>query len=316
MHLTPSTDIGRMISIIHNIKIAREEINLVNSLKIAQLVLKHRQNRNQQQRIIIFIGSPVVDSLDKLERVCKLMKKNNIGMDIINFGGAGNTAPITRMIEKVDNQGNSHFLNLEAGAFMLSDALISSPILMRGGGAAGLGAGGGLGGLGEGGNVDPNEDPELAMAIRISMEEARADRQDPLPQGDVGGDGEGPLIAPVEGGEVPPPPPPVEEEYINMDDENLQEQLLAHLEEGAKRIDQDVKELHQAESISSYRDAEKTAKEIVKNMDPSQEELKDAFEDKDFISGLLKDLPGIEEGEIAVYINLYMYLEYCCPSWG
>ena len=29
--------------------------------QIAQLALKHRQNKNQRQRIVIFIGSPIVE---------------------------------------------------------------------------------------------------------------------------------------------------------------------------------------------------------------------------------------------------------------
>ena len=35
------------------------EANLASSVQIAQLALKHRQNKNQRQRIVIFIGSPL-----------------------------------------------------------------------------------------------------------------------------------------------------------------------------------------------------------------------------------------------------------------
>ena len=41
-------------------------------------------------------------------------------------------------------------------------------------GAGGMGAGGGGGGQGFEFGVDPNEDPELALALRVSMEEQRA----------------------------------------------------------------------------------------------------------------------------------------------
>ena len=64
---------------------------------------------------------------------------------------------------------------------MITDLLISSPIINQedeDGGApvAGIGAGGAAGqnqfsGFG---NIDPNLDPELAMALRISMEEEKA----------------------------------------------------------------------------------------------------------------------------------------------
>lgn len=35
------------------------QANLASSVQIAQLALKHRQNKNQRQRIVIFIGSPL-----------------------------------------------------------------------------------------------------------------------------------------------------------------------------------------------------------------------------------------------------------------
>ncbi len=35
------------------------EANLSSSVQIAQLALKHRQNKNQRQRIVIFVGSPL-----------------------------------------------------------------------------------------------------------------------------------------------------------------------------------------------------------------------------------------------------------------
>ncbi|KAK9928490.1 hypothetical protein M0R45_025623 [Rubus argutus] len=35
------------------------ELNIASAIQVAQLALKHRQNKNQQQRIIVFAGSPV-----------------------------------------------------------------------------------------------------------------------------------------------------------------------------------------------------------------------------------------------------------------
>lgn len=59
----------------------------------------------------------------------------------------------------------------------LSDALISSPIIQGEDGAGGAGLGGsGFEGYEFG--VDPNEDPELALALRVSMEEQRQRQED------------------------------------------------------------------------------------------------------------------------------------------
>ncbi len=59
--------------------------------------------------------------------------------------------------------------------FLYPHTIISG---MGGGGAAAGAGGGGGGGGGDGfadfGGVDPNMDPELAMALRVSMEEERA----------------------------------------------------------------------------------------------------------------------------------------------
>lgn len=67
---------------------------------------------------------------------------------------------------------------------MITDVLIASPIINpdeiggAGGnaaGAAGVGAGGAqVSQFSEYGGVDPNLDPELAMALRISLEEERS----------------------------------------------------------------------------------------------------------------------------------------------
>lgn len=51
-----------------------------------QLVLKHRQNKNQHQRVVAFIGSPVHESAEDLVKLAKKLKKNNIAVDIVNFG--------------------------------------------------------------------------------------------------------------------------------------------------------------------------------------------------------------------------------------
>ena len=60
-----------------------------------------------------------------------------------------------------------------------SDAVINSPIILGDvparatGGSSGAASGGGGGMFEEYGGIDPSLDPELAMAIRASTEEAR-----------------------------------------------------------------------------------------------------------------------------------------------
>ena len=62
----------------------------------------------------------------------------------------------------------SHLISINPGLNLLSDSLYGTPIF-GGGEAAGAGV------MNEGGpnQIDPNLDPELAMAMRISLEEEK-----------------------------------------------------------------------------------------------------------------------------------------------
>ena len=93
------------------------------------------------------------------------------------------------MVNAANSNGNSHFLDVPIGVAQITDILIASPIINQGmdmgmGGAADAGAGAAAAGgvpanpvasqFAEYGGIDPNLDPELAMALRISLEEERA----------------------------------------------------------------------------------------------------------------------------------------------
>lgn len=70
---------------------------------------------------------------------------------------------------------NSHLLTIAASARLLSDQIISSPILMESDGAGPSASGEAAGSSGQFEfGVDPSMDPELAMALRMSLEEEQA----------------------------------------------------------------------------------------------------------------------------------------------
>merc|ERR1740124_1307247 len=86
-------------------------------------------------------------------------------MDIINFGGeAENASKLEALLNAVNSDDNSHLVTVPSGPHVLSDILLSSPIVQ--------GEDGGGGGFAEFG-VDPTLDPEFAWALRVSMEEER-----------------------------------------------------------------------------------------------------------------------------------------------
>jgi len=89
------------------------------------------------------------------------------------------------LLNAVNSNDNSHFVHIPGGDGVLSDVLINSSIFTGDGeggsgfaaaaaaSAAAAAVGGGGGGAYDFG-VDPNLDPELALALRVSMEEERA----------------------------------------------------------------------------------------------------------------------------------------------
>ena len=145
-----------------------------------QLALKHRQNKSQRQRIIVFTCSPIDEDEKSLIKLAKRMKKNNISIDFVAFGDLEpeNTKKLEAFNENIKGGDGSHLAIIPPGPSLLSDHLVSTPIL-AGDGVAPRGEPGIDGGAGGGGGdfefgVDPTTDPELALALRMSMEEEKA----------------------------------------------------------------------------------------------------------------------------------------------
>ncbi|KAK9325838.1 hypothetical protein V1517DRAFT_313660 [Lipomyces orientalis] len=175
--VTLTTDFGKVLASMVQTKV-HGTAHPTTAIQVAALALKHRQNKAQRQRVIVFVGSPVLDDEKELVKLAKKMKKNNIAVDFINFGeDAENVDKLEKFISNVKSGDNSHLLNIPAGPQLLSDVIISSQILADEDGLpqiSGSSAGGAVAGSDsfEFG-VDPNLDPELALALRMSLEEER-----------------------------------------------------------------------------------------------------------------------------------------------
>lgn len=126
---------------------------------IASLSLKHRANKNQRQRIIAMVASPLSESAKDLEALGKKLKKNQIAIDIVNLGEPSNNEKLNALIEAAIIEGNSHYINVEPSITLLPDILQSSAILGR--------AYGGMETMG----MDAGLDDDTQVAIRISLEE-------------------------------------------------------------------------------------------------------------------------------------------------
>lgn len=132
----------------------------------------------------MFVCSPVDDDEKKLVSLAKKMKKSTIDVDFVLFGDLDDDE-VQKKLEAFNNviKGNesSHLVVIPPSGKLLSDQLISSPIMLgpnagAGAGAGGMENGGGGGGGGDFGgfDFDPSADPELALALRMSMEEENA----------------------------------------------------------------------------------------------------------------------------------------------
>jgi len=172
---TLTTDSGKILAKLTGVQ-PKGDLNLIPGIKIAHLALKHRLGKNHKMRIVAFVGSPVGADEKDLVKLAKKLKKEKVNVDVISFGEVElNQDVLTKFIETVNGRdgSGSNLVAIPPGPH-LSDALVSSPILASEDGAGGMAAGGGGGGQGFEFGVDPNEDPELALALRVSMEEQRA----------------------------------------------------------------------------------------------------------------------------------------------
>jgi len=197
--VTLTTDHGKILDGLHRTKSKiRGSAHLATGIQIAgvsitgflcserklnyllKLALKHRENKLQKQRIIIFNCSPIPEDEKTLVKLAKKMKKLGVSIDFIAFGEIEDdvTKKLQAFNENVKGGDGSHLVIIPPGPGLLSDQLVTSPIL-NGDGSGGVGGMGGTGDGGDGGQafdfgVDPSMDPELALALRMSMEEEKA----------------------------------------------------------------------------------------------------------------------------------------------
>ena len=146
------------------------------------MALKHRQNNSQRQRIIVFACSPIGEDEKSIVKLAKRMKKIGISIDIVAFGELGNNnlKKLQSFSENCQNPEGSYLAVINPSSSLLSDSIITTPILSADNVDTGTGGDGGT--AGEAGNqfdigVDASADPDLALALRMSLEEEKA-RQD------------------------------------------------------------------------------------------------------------------------------------------
>ncbi|KAI6362821.1 hypothetical protein MCOR25_006085 [Pyricularia grisea] len=179
--VTLTSDQGKILEGLHRTKKkVSGSSHLATAIQVASLALKHRQNTTQRTRIVAFVCSPVSDEQKALVQLAGKLKKNNVTVDFVLFGDLDDdtSKKLEAFNAKVkNNEGNSHLVVIPPSGNLLSDQLIATPIFGEGAGSSAAAGGGGGGGDFGDLEFDPATDPELALALRMSLEEENARKE-------------------------------------------------------------------------------------------------------------------------------------------
>ena len=275
--------------------------------QVAHLALKHRQNKHQRMRIVLFIGSPVEAETSELISVGKKLRKCNVAVDVVSFGDVDeNAEKLEAFMGAVNKNNNSNLVTVPPGA-NLADVLLSTPIFMdqdSGGkrpaaAAAAASSHAAMQGF-DGGDamMDGGDDPALALALRVSLEEERA-RQEAAAAAANGGDAEPAAVAaPAEAeAKTPAAEAPAAgaaaEDVAMMDEDALLQRAFALSmggEGGAAGGGEDDPALQAALAMSMQEDQAGGAGAGAA----------DPLADANYVNSILSSLPGVDPNDPSI----------------
>lgn len=246
--------------------------DLVSSISVAQLALKHRKNKNGGQRIVLFVGSPIEGhDAEYFEKLGQRLKKNNIAMDIVGFLGLGedeksNKEKLTALFNGVNKQDNSHLILLEPSSQIVADILLSGPLFGNTGGS------GGDTGMGE--IMD-----EYQLAIKLSLQEAQEEEKKRL-QSTINST-------------TPNTTPVSKTENNKMEDEDELDEETRKAIELSMQMEQEEKNSNNNDNMD---DEEETARqlslELNNEVNNEKKEISEALKDVS-VDDLFGNLPGV-----------------------
>ncbi|XP_026087934.1 26S proteasome non-ATPase regulatory subunit 4-like isoform X2 [Carassius auratus] len=236
--------------------------------------------------IISFCTSIRVAHLVKL---AKRLKKEKVNVDVINFGEEEvNTEKLTAFVNTLNGKEGtgSHLVTVPPGP-SLADALLSSPIL--------VGEGGSMMGLGASDfefGVDPSADPELALALRVSMEEQRQRQEE-----------EARRVAAQSAAEAGNPTSTADES-----EEALLKMSTSQPQIGVAAVP-DFSSMSEEEQIAYAMQMSLAGGEFGESMDTGapmdtgeskEEDDYDVMQDPEFLQSVLENLPGVDPNNEAI----------------
>lgn len=172
-----STDQRKLLAACSTVHPQGDCAHLLAALKVAQIILKARTNPNQRQRVVLFVASPLDASKvgEPLVALGRQLRKNGVAVDVVGVAGAdnhANAAIIEPFIDAVDvgadvddGDRQSRFLDIPAGESILDAVTVH---------LANAAAQPASHALSPNDFDDADMDPELAMALKMSLEEEMA----------------------------------------------------------------------------------------------------------------------------------------------
>jgi 26S proteasome regulatory subunit N10 len=288
--------------------------NITAAVQVASLALKHRRNKHGAQRIVLFVGTPVTADTRALQKAGRALKKNNIAIDVVALGELEeNEGKLRELVDAAngasggggDGQARTcHLVTIPpGGGVLVSDVIASSPILGQGAFAAsaaaasmsmgaGVGGGGGMNDFAEYGGVDPSLDPELAMALRVSMEEERL-RQERLAASAATSQQQAEESKDADMDEAAAAAGLSEEEAL------LQQALAMSMNENEPTTTAEDGRSAASEDVEMEADDEDedAAMQMALQMSLQQQEPTSEFQDPSFVSQMLGSMPGVDPND-------------------
>ncbi|CAF4734962.1 unnamed protein product [Rotaria sp. Silwood1] len=287
-----TNDVGKVFSKLHLLPI-EGKIDFCKGIKVANLALKHRQGKNHRPRIVVFVGSPLEVDPNEFTKLAKRLKKEKVSIDIVVFGEESSREKFEEFITIINGKENtnSHLICIPSGA-NLPDTLINTPIIQS---EDGSGLPNGYSASAFAFGINPEDDPELAMALRISMEEQRR-----VQEAEIGRSTGG------EGAQQNPSTNTGSSSTNEMDVTRLTEdeqialaiQMSMSQAESGHTNDVEMKEETSAstDTSSNTQQSTKTNEETQQNADTFAASLNDP----QFLRDVLRDLPGVDVDSEAV----------------
>ena len=287
---------------------------------MAHLALKHRQNKHQRMRIVLFVGSPIEADSSELTSVGKKLRKCNVAVDVVSFGDVDeNAEKLDAFMSAVNKNNNSHLVTVPAGS-NLADVLLSTPIFLDEDVAGGSGTGFAAAAAAassqaavqgfDGGDammMDGGDDPALMLALRVSLEEERARQEAAAANATVdGGSGDrGEEEAAFKGGdaEATPAVVPVEasagDDPMMMDEDALLQRAFALSmggDENAAVVNTPPTEDEDPALLAALQ--------MSMQEDPGGPGAADVLADPNYVNSILSSLPGVDPDDPSIQAAL------------